>query len=78
MTNEERQTVIDALEASKKEFDGLPRSLGYDFTHMPLVGRALAIMRREKACKYPQCVDNGPDGKCTAWLIGDCEGPKHD
>ena len=24
-------------------------------------------------CRYPDCVDNGPDGKCTRWLLGDCE-----
>ena len=27
------------------------------------------------ACRYPDCVDNGPDGKCTRWLIGECAGP---
>jgi hypothetical protein len=27
------------------------------------------------ACRYPDCVDNGPDGKCTDWLIGKCKGP---
>ena len=28
------------------------------------------------ACKYPACVDNGPDGKCTDWLCGVCPGPQ--
>jgi hypothetical protein len=27
------------------------------------------------ACRYPDCVDNGPDGKCTDWLTGVCKGP---
>jgi hypothetical protein len=27
------------------------------------------------ACEYPTCVDDGPEGKCTKWLIGDCPGP---
>lgn len=27
-------------------------------------------------CKYPDCVDDGPDGKCTRWLVGECKGPK--
>jgi hypothetical protein len=29
------------------------------------------------ACRYPACVENGPDGKCTDWLIGDCKGPQY-
>ena len=26
-------------------------------------------------CRYPDCVDNGPNGKCTRWLTGECDGP---
>ena len=26
-------------------------------------------------CNYPDCVDNGPDGKCMRWLLGEC-GPE--
>jgi len=26
-------------------------------------------------CRYPACVDDGPDGKCSDWLAGDCKGP---
>lgn len=26
-------------------------------------------------CRYPDCVDNGPDGKCTRWLLAECNGP---
>lgn len=28
------------------------------------------------SCLYPECVDNGPEGKCTRWLVGECPGPK--
>ena len=24
-------------------------------------------------CRYPDCVDNGPEGKCMRWLLGECE-----
>ena len=27
-------------------------------------------------CRYPDCVDNGPEGKCVRWLVGECDGPK--
>ena len=33
-----------------------------------------AAAERNK-CRYPDCVDNGPGGKCTRWLVGECEGP---
>ena len=34
--------------------------------------------RREwrEQCRYPDCVDNGPEGKCIRWLTGECSGPK--
>ena len=35
-------------------------------------------MTDKPACKYPDCVDNGPEGKCTDWLIGVCKGPTTD
>lgn len=81
MTEAERQQVIDALEASlghlrKVEAEYMTAD-GQFAAEYAQLNEALAIMRMESACKYPECVDNGPDGKCTAWLIGDCEGPKH-
>jgi len=24
-------------------------------------------------CRYPDCVDNGPEGKCMRWLLAECE-----
>lgn len=26
----------------------------------------------QEPCRYPNCVDNGPDGKCTRWLLAEC------
>lgn len=23
-------------------------------------------------CRYPDCVDNGPEGKCMRWLLAEC------
>lgn len=38
------------------------------------VCRALDDLRAALAkCDYPDCVDNGPDGKCTRWLLAECE-----
>ena len=32
-----------------------------------------AALAEPKPCQYPECVDNGPDGKCTRWLLAECE-----
>ena len=38
------------------------------------VCRALDTLRAALAkCEYPDCVDNSPDGKCTRWLMAECE-----
>lgn len=34
--------LVDALKLARKELDGLPHSLGYDFTHTPKIDKALA------------------------------------
>ena len=34
-----------------------------------------AIGQPVQPCKYPACVDNGPEGKCIDWLTGVCPGP---
>lgn len=31
-----------------------------------------------RACKYPDCVDNGQEGKCMDWMTGACPGPGDD
>lgn len=28
---------------------------------------------KASSCAYPDCVDQGPDGKCTRWLLGKCD-----
>jgi predicted RNase H-like nuclease (RuvC/YqgF family) len=28
---------------------------------------------KASSCAYPDCVDLGPDGKCTKWLLGKCD-----
>lgn len=41
-----------------------------------LVGPAIDALKEALAepepCRYPDCVDNGPDGKCTRWLLDEC------
>ena len=32
-----------------------------------------AALAEPEPCPYPECVDNGPDGKCTRWLLAECE-----
>lgn len=27
---------------------------------------------KASSCDYPDCVDLGQDGKCTKWLLGEC------
>ena len=26
-------------------------------------------------CRYPECVDENEDGRCSRWLSGECGGP---
>ena len=33
-------------------------------------------LAQQKQCRYPDCVDNGPEGTCSRWLRRECEGPK--
>lgn len=34
--------LVDALRLAREEIDGLPHSLGYEFTHIPKMDKALA------------------------------------
>jgi hypothetical protein len=38
--------------------------------------RKLAALEQREQCRYPDCVDNGPEGKCIRWLTDECSGPK--
>jgi len=31
-----------------------------------------AALAQPEPCRYPDCVDNGPEGKCTRWLLDEC------
>lgn len=28
---------------------------------------------KASSCAYPDCLDQGPDGKCTKWMLGKCD-----
>lgn len=57
-------TVIPALRAALAE-EALQR-----FTD---VNQEIeAALAEPESCQYPDCVDNGPEGKCTRWLLGEC------
>lgn len=62
-----RTAALRALEALKKV---------YRFSEDPEIARLLkdldAALAEPEPCRYPDCVDNGPDGKCTRWLLAEC------
>lgn len=41
--------MLEMLIEARKEFDGLPRSLGYDFTHLPKLDALIAKATGEQA-----------------------------
>lgn len=66
------EQALDALEAMMAEFKAL--DLPYGSKAYALAKDARLDLRAALAkCDYPDCVDNGPDGKCTRWLLGECE-----
>jgi hypothetical protein len=40
--------LVEALRVARAEFDGLPHSLGYAFTHIPKIDAALAKVEAGK------------------------------
>ena len=40
-----------------------------------ITDRAQPVQPAARACKYPDCAENGPEGKCIDWLTGACPGP---
>jgi hypothetical protein len=36
------------------------------------VAQTLKAALLTEPCLYPDCVDNGPEGKCTRWLLAEC------
>lgn len=63
------EIALDALEEINK------LSIGKNAISLPAeIDNAMDALRAALAkCNYPDCVDNGPDGKCTRWLLGECE-----
>jgi len=63
-----REAAQQALEAL--EFDSY-----YGTGKKEAVAALKAALEQPEPCRYPDCVDNGPEGKCTRWLVGECPGP---
>ena len=38
----------------------------------PAISALRAALEQPEPCQYPDCVDNGPEGKCTRWLLAEC------
>lgn len=38
----------------------------------PAIDALKEALAEPEPCRYPDCVDNGPDGKCTRWLLAEC------
>ena len=41
MENNLIKNMLELLKENRKEFNGLPRSLGYDFTHIPKLEKVI-------------------------------------
>ena len=64
--------ALDDLRAALAEPEPAPPQ------RQPLTDEEIAFARHinrflNGPCRYPDCVDNGPDGKCTRWLMAECE-----
>jgi len=60
------QQMLEALEGGGDSW----RLIG------PAIDALKAALEQPEQCRYPDCVDNGPEGKCIRWLTGECSGPK--
>lgn len=71
--------MSDLRKAAKISLDALEEinklSIGKNAISLPAeIDTAMDALRAALAkCNYPDCVDTGPDGKCTRWLLGECE-----
>jgi hypothetical protein len=67
-------------EAAQQALEALEELNGWQSLAPPVasqVGRHAAInlraaLEQPEPCQYPDCVDNGPEGKCTRWLLAEC------
>ena len=71
----DRAVVEQALEALEWHYrQGHSNTLGG--LRLKIDEKALrnlkAALAEPEPCRYPDCVDNGPDGKCTRWLLAEC------
>jgi NTP pyrophosphatase (non-canonical NTP hydrolase) len=65
-----RATVQQALEALENSSpDQYPEDAGVFYDAKDALKAAL---EQPEPCQYPDCVDNGPEGKCTRWLLAEC------
>lgn len=68
MSEKLRVAAQQALECLK----GVARG-NYDGNASGVCATLEAALEEPDPCQYPGCVDNGPDGKCTRWLLAECE-----
>jgi hypothetical protein len=61
------QQALEALENSSP--DQYPEDAGVFYDAKDALRAAL---EQPGPCQYPDCVDNGPEGKCTRWLLAEC------
>lgn len=62
-----RTAAQQALEALKQW-----NKSGYTLRNQRAAAALRAALAEHKPCQYPDCVDNGPEGKCTRWLLAEC------
>ena len=75
---EQVRVLREQLATAVKEYEGLPHSLGYEFTHLPDMRAALAATKalvKEWACEKCRTVYPGPPQKGFMCVIcPDCNG----
>ena len=48
-TKRQRDAAVEALKMARQELDGLPHSLGYEFTHLPKIDAVLREIVERKS-----------------------------
>lgn len=77
MTDLMRAAAQQALEALDKslymnDYCGLEVSKHDQPDVTDAIENLRAVLAEPEPCQYPDCVDNGPEGKCTRWLLAEC------
>lgn len=60
---------MNLRKAAEQALEALIYNSSYCNTHAEIEALRAALAK----CDYPDCVDNGPDSKCTRWLLAECE-----